>query len=130
MAQGEIYVEVDASAINGGISTMAYVSGNPEPVDGQSYVVVWIRWKYEESTGEGGYTGTGWYFDDPNNNLMNNPWNTEKEFKAWLVENQVTDLNDKLGMSWDADKKATFLNNRMGDLENGGCLYFTANTKP
>ena len=130
MAQGEIYVEVDASAINGGIAPMAIVSGNPEPVDGQAYVVVWIRWNYDDTTGNGGYTGTGWYFDDPCNNLVNNPWETEEEFKAWLVQTKVTDLNNTLGMSWDADKKATFLNNHLGVLENGGCLYFTANTNP
>lgn len=65
MAEGQVYVEVDASVVNGGIAPMAMVSGNPEPVDGQSYVVVWIRWKYSDIDGSGGYTGTGWYFDDP-----------------------------------------------------------------
>ena len=67
MAEGQVYVEVDASVVNGGIAPMAMVSGNPEPVDGQAYVVVWIRWRYDDSTGHGGYTGTGWYFNDPNN---------------------------------------------------------------
>lgn len=64
MAEGQVYVEVDASVVNGGIAPMAMVSGNPEPVNGQSYLVVWIRWKYDSETGEGGYTGTGWHFDE------------------------------------------------------------------
>lgn len=51
MAQGEIYVEVDANSINGGIMPMAVVSGNPEPIDGQAMVVVWIRWKYDDTNG-------------------------------------------------------------------------------
>ena len=53
---GEVYAEVEASVVNNGISPMAMVSGNPEPIDGQAYVVVWIRWRYDDSTGAGGYT--------------------------------------------------------------------------
>ena len=124
MAQGEVYVEVDASAINGGIAPMAIVSGNPEPVDGQSFVVVWIRWNYEDSTGNGGYTGTGWYFDDPNNNLEKH-YTTEEGFKTWLTEFKPTDLNSVLN-DWPAEKKAAFLNAHLSTLENGGCIYFSS----
>lgn len=126
MAQGQIYVEVDASSINGGIMPMAMVSGNPQPVDGQSYVVVWIRWQYDDETGDGGYTGTGWYFSDSDNNIAKH-YQTEADFKKWLVDNQPLDLNDILG-DWQAEKKAGFLNKYTTELDAGGCLYFTANT--
>lgn len=33
---GEVYAEVEASVVNNGISPMAMVSGNPEPIDGQA----------------------------------------------------------------------------------------------
>lgn len=126
MAEGQVYVEVDASVVNGGIMPMAIVSGNPEPVDGQSYVVVWIRWKYDDATGDGGYTGTGWYFDDPNNNLKKH-YSTEADFKTWLKTEKPMDLNSVLE-DWAATNKAAFLNNNMTKLDAGGCLYFTANS--
>ena len=122
---GEVYAEVDASVLNPGISTMAMVSGNPEPVDGQAYVVVWIRWKYDDTTGDGGYTGTGWYFDDPNNNIHKHHL-SENDFKNWLVQNKPADLDSVLG-DWSAAGKAAFLNEHLGTLEGGGCLYFTPN---
>lgn len=126
MAEGQVYVEVDASVINGGVMPMAMVSGNPSPVDGQSYVVVWIRWRYDDQTGEGGYTGTGWYFTDPDNNIKNH-YPTENEFKTWLKSKKPTDLNDVLD-DWPAKNKAEFLNKYMTELDASGCLYFTANT--
>jgi hypothetical protein len=126
MAYGEVYVEVDASVIGGGIMPMAMISGNPEPVDGESYVVVWIRWRYDNSTGEGGYTGTGWYFDDPNNNIKKHHL-TEEDFKKCLVDSKSDDLDSVLG-DWPAENKAAFLNTHMGELEDGGCLYFTVNS--
>lgn len=122
---GEEYAQVDASVVNPGISTMAMVSGNPEPVDGQSYVVVWIRWRYDDLTGEGGYTGTGWYFDDADNNLKNR-YTTEEEFKTWLTTVKPKDLESVLG-NWPAENKAAFLNKYMTELDAGGCIYFTAN---
>ena len=124
MAYGEVYVEVDASVVNGGIAPMAIVSGNPEPVDGQSYVVVWIRWKYDDSTGDGGFTGTGWYFDDSNNNIATH-YSTEEEFKDWLTTKKPGDLGEVLD-DWSATNKAAFLNAHLTELDAGGCLYFTA----
>ena len=128
MAQGEIYVEVDASAINGGIAPMAMVSGNPEPVDGKAYVVVWIRWRYDNETGDGGYTGTGWYFNDANNNI-NKHYSSEEAFKNWLKTDKPIDLGKVLD-DWNAKNKADFLNTHLSTLESGGCLYFTATTNP
>ncbi len=122
---GEVYAEVNASALNPGISTMALVSGNPEPVDGQSYVVVWIRWRYDDSTGNGGYTNTGWYFDDPNNNIKKH-YSTEQDFKNWLMQEKPKDLETVLG-DWEASNKAVFLTENIDTLSAGGCIYFTAN---
>lgn len=124
MAEGQVYVEVDASVVNGGIAPMAIVSGNPEPVDGQSYVVVWIRWEYDDATGFGGYTGTGWYFNDPDNNIKKH-YSTEEDFKTWLTTAKPTDLGSVLD-NWPANNKAAFLNSHLSQLEDGGCLYFTA----
>ena len=124
--EGEIYTEVDASVLNPGISTMAMISGNPTPVDGQSYVVVWIRWRYDSSSGDGGYTGTGWYFNDRNNGLQG--FGTEENFKNWLTSETPENLDDVLG-NWDPTEKANFLNSHMGALEDGGCLYFTASSQ-
>lgn len=123
--EGEIYTEVDASVLNPGISTMAMISGNPEPIDGQAYVVVWVRWKYDSATGEGGYTGTGWHFNDPNNGLQQ--YGSEEEFKEFLTNSNPTDF-DQILSNWNATQKAAFLNNHLSELETGGCLYFTANT--
>lgn len=124
---GEVYAEVEASVVNNGISPMAIVSGNPEPIDGQSYVVVWIRWRYDDATGEGGYTGTGWYWDDPNNGLYGYG-GSEVGFKEWLVKEKPGNLNDILEQ-WSADAKAAFLNTHLSQLEAADCIYFTANAQ-
>lgn len=111
--------------VNGGIAPMAIVSGNPTPVDGQAFVVVWIRWWYDDATGDGGFTGNGWYFTDPNNNLSAH-FNSETEFKEHLINKDVTNL-DTILRDWPAEQKAAFLNSHLSELEAGGCLYFTAN---
>ena len=52
MAQGEVYVEVDASAINGGIAPMAIVSSGdkPEVDEDIGQVTFWIKWWYNDSS--------------------------------------------------------------------------------
>ena len=122
MAQGEIYVEVDASVINGGISTMAMVSGNPEPIVGQQSFGVWLRWLYDDTTGDGGFTGSGWYFKDENNALLDF-FESEEEFKAMLVRDKPKDLNDYLG-NWGSDRKSAFFNNNQDSLGLNGCFTF------
>lgn len=122
---GEVYAEVEASVVNNGINPMAIVSGNPTPVDGEAYVVVWIRWRYNDETGEGGYTGTGWHFDDINNGLQS--YVTEAAFKEWLVKNKPSNLDEVLS-KWDPAQKAAFLNAHLSELEAHGCLYFAAAT--
>ena len=125
MANGEVYAQVDASVVNGGIAPMAIVSGNPTPVDGQAVVVVWIRWRYDDATGDGGYTGTGWYFNDSNNGLRD--FTSEAEFKNYLTGNKTQNLDDILS-KWDATEKAAFLNTHLDVLEENDCVYFAANS--
>lgn len=122
MTFGETYIEVDASVVNGGIAPMAMISGNPEQVDGAGHVIVCIRWRYDDATGEGGYTGTGWYFDDPDNNIKKH-YKTEQEFKNYLTTMTPEDLNDVMS-DWDAERKTTFLSNHIGVLQVNDCLYF------
>ena len=124
MAEGQVYVEVDASAVGGGIMPMAIVSSNPVPEEGQTYVVVWIRWRYENTTGEGGYTGIEWYFDDPDNYLKNGSGcSSEKDFRQWLVNNTPENF-DALLSNWPAATKSAFLNKYTGDLWEAGCLFY------
>ena len=74
-------------------------------------------------TGEGGYTGTGWYFEDPNNGLHEH--GSEEDFKRFLVEQQPASFDDILS-DWDPEEKAAFLNSHLSQLESGNCVYFTA----
>lgn len=124
MTFGETYIEVDASVVNGGIAPMAMISGNPEPVNGEDYVIVWIRWRYDDATGEGGYTGTGWYFYDPDNNIEKH-YGTEEVFKKYLTDVKPNDLNDVMS-DWNAERKAAFLNKHGDVLQAKDCLYYTA----
>lgn len=122
MAYGEVYVEVDASVIGGGIMPMAVISGNPEPVAGQESFGVWLRWRYDEATGEGGFTGTGWHFDDIYNEI-NKKYETEEEFKKHLVNNRPHELDDVLG-TWDPVEKGRFFTNNQNVLGANNCFSF------
>ena len=122
MAQGDIYVEVDASVINGGIEPMALVSGNPEPVAGQESFGVWLRWQYDDQTGNGGFTGTGWYFDDVHN-IINKSFSSEQDFKNHLVEKRPQDLNDLLG-AWNPTDKGSFFTKYQSSLGANNCFFF------
>lgn len=125
MTFGETYVEVNASVVNRGIAPMAMVSSNPEPGGGADLILVWIRWVYNDETGEGGYTGTGWYFSDPDNNIQNH-FESEQAFKDYLVDVKPENLDEVLG-DWSTEDKVAFLNRHLQELDAGGCLYFSAN---
>ena len=94
----------------------------PEPVDGEAVIVVWIRWRYDEDTGEGGYTGISWYENDSNNGWIDKYYSLE-EWKNYLVTARPTDLNDVLG-DWDVGKKTDFLNAHKGELGAVDCIWF------
>ena len=122
MAEGQVYVEVDASVINGGVMPMAIVSGNPEPVAGQESFGVWLRWRYDDATGEGGFTGTGWYFDDIYN-AINKEFTTEQKFKDYLVRDKPRNLDNVLG-TWDPTDKGRFFTNNQSALGTNNCFSF------
>lgn len=122
MAYGEVYVEVDASVIGGGIMPMATISGNPEPVAGEETFGVWLRWRYDDATGEGGFTGVGWYFDDEYNPI-NKSYTTEEEFKRYLVENTPEDLDTVLG-NWNPTDKGHFFTKHQSTLGANNCFSF------
>lgn len=124
MAYGEIYVEVDASVVGGGIMPMAIISGNPEPIVGQESFGVWLLWYYDDETGNGGFSGTGWYVNDENNPI-HDKYNTEEEFKQYLVSEKPTDLNNLLG-NWGGDRKSAFFYANQASLGSGNCFSFTS----
>ena len=95
---------------------------DPEPVDGEAVIVVWIRWRYDEDTGEGGYTGISWYENDSNNGWIDKYYSLE-EWKNYIVTARPTDLNDVLG-DWDVGKKTDFLNAHKGELGAVDCIWF------
>ena len=122
MAQGEMYVEVDASVVNGGIAPMALVSGNQQPVEGQETFGVWLHWKYDDTNGEGGFTGQGWFWDDSNNALRDH-FTKEEDFKAELVQYKPQNLDQYLG-DWGSERKAAFFEDNQTQLGLGGCFVF------
>lgn len=124
MANGEVYAQVDASVVNGGIAPMAMVSGNQEPESGQELVVVWIRWQYDTETGNGGYTGLGWFFNDEYNSIIDD-YQSEDLFKEYLRTSKPDNLDTVLG-DWDAASKAQFITNHMTQLAANGCLGMSA----
>lgn len=124
MAQGQIYVEVDANSVSGGVMPMAIVSGNPEPIFGQEHYGVWIRWRYDNVTGDGGFTGAGWFWDD-SNNILNELFDSEESFKKELVAKQPQNLDDYLG-GWNPNEKTEFYNNNQDQLGLNHCFYIVA----
>ena len=121
MAEGQVYVEVDASVVNGGIAPMAIVSSNPKPSEGQTYIVVWLLWRYDTYDGDGGFTGISWYFED-SNNVLKEKYGTEEEFKNYLTGDNPPNL-DEVFKEWDAGKKRDFLNTHKAEL-NSSCVYY------
>lgn len=122
MAYGEIYVEVDASVIGGGIMPMATISGNPEPVAGGETFGVWLLWKYDDQTGNGGFTGAGWFFED-SFNPINKIYPSEQKFKEYLVEMKPENLNTVLG-EWAPTDKGQFFTNNQSALASNNCFSF------
>ena len=123
--EGEFYTEVDASVLNPGISPMAMISGDPEPPEGATTQVVWIRWRYDDQTGAGGFIGTGWFINDTTN-VLRQYATTDEEFMKWLVDqggNGPNLLNEALA-SWNGADKTAFLNNNRQSLYDGDCLSF------
>lgn len=138
---GGVYVEVDASVVNSGISMLSTSGDIPGGEEGAVGIMAWLNWRYDD-TGTGGYTGKGWFWTDGNNDLVlawKNYSSTttdvstglsyasdEVGFKKWLVDTQPTDLNNLLG-NWNLQRKEDFINFNMGILgvypaDSGGCI--------
>lgn len=118
--EGEIYTEVDASVLNTGISPMATVSSAPHPPEGSEYVVIWYRWRYDDTTGDGGFTGLDWYFNDPHN-VLNTLFPSEADFKDMLKRDKPQNLDEWLS-HWSKDDQIAFLDDKLGPLGTAGCL--------
>lgn len=122
MAQGQIYVEVDANSVSGGVMPMAVVSGNPEPVFGQESYGVWLLWKYDTETGKGGFTGISWYVGD-DYNVLNTWFHTNEEFEAKLASEKPSNLDEYLG-GWGTNDKQQFLENHKNKPGFVECFTF------
>ena len=120
---GQIYVDVAAAQAEMGIATLGTSGGGQEG----GY---WLYWNVD------GYTGRGWFWDDPNNH--------DKEgWEAYIREGQLTcgteheateqglrdhisgghadDLNDVLG-GWDTGEKMVFVGSNYDQFQNYSCL--------
>lgn len=120
MAEGQVYVEVDASVVNGGIMPMAIVSSRPQPEEGGDDLILWIRWWYDDQTGKGGFTGQGWFIGETNN-ILNNFFSNDEDFEATLVQKKPTTLDEWLA-NWPIDKKTDFYNTHLKQLVNADCV--------
>ena len=121
---GAIYSEVDASVVNSGISTLS-ISGESGQEGGNEFIVVWLLWQYDETTGAGGFTNISWYF---NETPLKDYFSSEADFKTFLIQNKPTDLDDYLG-KWIKDDKITFIGNHseLGVVDFGdpnGCIDY------
>lgn len=102
-----IYVEVDATQVNSGISLL---SSGTTGVEGGLY---WINW-----TSDGGFTNQGWYYDEC---YLKTGWPLVAEGKGHTADQQgfldymrtgPSHLDDVLG-GWDHESKWTFLQNHL-----------------
>lgn len=120
--EGEIYIEVDASVLNPGISPMAIVSGDPEPPEGATPMLFWIRWYYDDTDGSGGFSGSGWYVGDPNN-ILTEYYDSNDEFiKDLLADGHGKPWLDNILQQWDGDKKFDFFVSHQDSLGAGFCF--------
>lgn len=118
--QGETYASVDANALDFGVSPMN-ISGVTPGYGDTTFVQVGLAWTYDQADGSGGFTGTGWYWNDNHNILSSSGnWNSEDEFKQWLMQGDQTDALNNLFSQWDT--KANFIINNQRSLGVGGCM--------
>lgn len=142
---GQVYTTVDAQAVNSGISTLSISGEIPGGDEGVTALMAWVNWVYDD-TGNGGFTGKGWFWNDTNNDLAlawgnhynstvdeatSQPYaNNENGFKKWLADTNPPNLDILLG-NWDLKRKETFVNNNMNTLgvypsDSNGCITIHA----
>lgn len=99
MAQGQIYVQVDANAVNSGIMTMDASGG------GHTEGSYWLHWD------ENGFQSKGWDLTH---------WD-ETPLKSWWATNHGEYSNDSSGLSqYLADNPNVNLDEALGNWTNKG----------
>lgn len=105
-ATGEVYVTVNASVANAGISTLA-ISGNT-PIVGSEDLSFTIKWEYNPNGGAKGITGESWYGNMTYSPLQGRTDSDYNEYLATLSDSAVKDELDELFASWSSSNKAGF----------------------
>ena len=105
-ATGEVYVTVNASVANAGISTLA-ISGNTSIV-GTEELSFTIKWEYNPNGGAKGFTGKSWYANMMYSPLQGQTDSEYNEYLATLSDNAVRDELEALFNSWSSSDKAGF----------------------
>lgn len=83
MAEGAVYVDVTGNSVDYGIATLN-TSGDDNPGTGETSDRYWLHWSYD-ATGNGGFSGQSWYWND-SRNYLDNAWND------WRIQNGYSDL--------------------------------------
>lgn len=130
MAEGAVYVEVEAGVANSGISTLS-VSGNVN--DGSEDSKYWLLWQYDTTGGtynSGGFTGISWYWDDPNSYVATG-WEqsglgdgTWEGFKQYLINTPNLPNLDPILKDWPDEIKSLFLESHKSNPEFTLCYTF------
>lgn len=115
---GEIYTEIDASVVNNSISTLS-ISGESGSQEGEEVITAWLLWTYEEATGNGGFTGRGWYFYET---PLSGTFQDETAFKNYLIQNTPDNLDEYLG-NWRKEDKIDFIN-KHDELYYNNCIEY------
>ena len=117
-ATGEVYVTVNASVANAGISTLA-ISGNTSIV-GTEELSFTIKWEYNPNGGAKGITGKSWYGNMPYSPLQGYTDSGYNEHLATLPDSEVKAELDGLFDSWSSSDKAGFWMEYRNEI--WGCL--------
>ena len=133
VAYGEIYVEVTADIVNGGIMTLG-TSGNIG--DGSDTGYYWILWNYNivgDQYISGGFAGISWYWNDPYN-YIDDGWKQSSQaaiygdgedgFKKYLIDNPNLENLDFILKEWPNEDKAKFMEQHKSDPIFANCVTF------
>lgn len=126
---GEVYVEVNAEAVNSGISMLDASGGASGGESGSSW---WLLWSYTvlaDETVIGGYTGQSWLWGAANNQLSIVWEGSEYEkqygpgeegFKRYLAAVRPNNLDAFLA-EWHNESKNAFVNEIVME-QTSGCV--------
>lgn len=119
---GEVYAEVDASVVNGGISTLDLAGSIPgiEISEGDFRVTIGVRWVYS-SEGTNGFSGQGWFTADtysPFSSFENNDAVNEQ-----LANMSAAEISSAYFSNWGEEERYNFTRNHYDQLAVSGCTY-------